>query len=59
MCMHARGVHKTTIEEFERGWKDTGEVREGRRRNSTNTVNTCMKLSNLKSNKIGIFSYHL
>lgn len=29
MCMHARGVYKTTIEEFERGWKDTGEVREG------------------------------
>lgn len=26
MCTHARGVYKTTIEEFERGWKDT-EVR--------------------------------
>lgn len=59
MYMHAGGVYKITIEEFERGWKDIGEVREGRRRNGTNTANTCMTFSNLKSNKIGIFSYHL
>lgn len=56
MCMRG-GVYKITIEEFKRGWKDIGEVREGRR-NGTNTVNTCMKFSNLKSNKIGISSYH-